>query len=76
VSVGFDCQGIAPTVSNCVGSLVWCNLPSHQHNRGDVYKRHRGLKIFFLGPTGFSWENGHIEKKIFGWYYKTSVTLG
>jgi len=58
------------------GVAMGSRLFSHLHNRGCVYKRTGGPKIFFLSPYGVSKESCPTEKKRFGLYIGTYVTLG
>jgi len=70
VTDGFECWGISPTTQFVYGVLGWSSLFSHP------YKRCRGCKKFFPSPQGVSEETCPAEKKIFGLYIGTYVTLG
>jgi hypothetical protein len=56
--------------------LLWGVTSSLIYTIGGSFIKGMGYKIFFLGPLGVSRDYCHIEKKRFGLYYKTLVTLG
>lgn len=55
--------GITPTTQFVHGDLGWSNLPSHQHKKFSVYKRHGGVKIFSQAHRGFAGKTAIYGKK-------------